>query len=514
MSNRAKRRLRNQIEEILDQRDGNLHTVLVQAEVDNDDRYERIMRVTAEAMRKLSVSKSARAFFPLDADALVPGRRVGGYPSGAAKVRERRLGHSSLKVSAAAARTISAKALQPLLSIDGAKRPTTPARGRRRARGAVPLWAARAVVMRLTTAELQKLVSEDRPIRGIFANRQVRVPPVMKTDAARLPWEVQENKASTWGLQTIGALAVWGAYGARGKGSRVAILDTGVDDTHADLRHGRTRKVSHFAEFDDQGVEVPGAKPHDTSNHGTHCAGTVVGGNASGRWLGVAPEATVASGLVLHGDAGTDASVLAGLEWAIDLGVDAISMSLGGFTLSPEMPDTYTEAIVNAYLAGIPVVIAAGNDGSQTAGSPGSDLFALTVGATDHRDRAAGFSGGRTLVCMESQWVDPKSLPLVYSKPDVSAPGVDVLSAVPGGGYEVLNGTSMATPHVAGAIALLLSATNIKRRTSKDADRTSLIQQLMTASALELGEAGQNHRFGWGRIDILKAVGFAKEAGY
>ena len=148
--------------------------------------------------------------------------------------------------------------------------------------------------------------------------------------------------------------------------------------------------------------------------------------------------------------------MLAGIDWLVEQDVDVISMSLGGLTLDNETPNTYTEAIVTCLRDGIPVVTAIGNDGGQTTGSPGNDIFAFAVGATDIRDRAAGFSGGRTHIIRESNFIPEDLLPLPYSKPEVSAPGVAILSSVPGGKWEAFNGSSMATPHVAGAIALLL----------------------------------------------------------
>jgi len=321
---------------------------------------------------------------------------------------------------------------------------------------------------------------------------------------------VLDNKVSSWGIRTIGALSTWGAYRCRGRGVVVGLLDTGIDPKHPDLKG----KIARWAEFDDKGKMKKGSKAHDSDVHGTHCAGTIVGGNASGRWIGVAPEARIAAALVLNGKkGGTHAQILAGLEWAINQQVDVISMSLGAFILGPEVPSTYSTAILSALKVGIPVVTAIGNQGSQTSGSPGNDFFAFSVGATDVANRAAGFSGGRTQIINESEFFEPADLPLVYSKPEVSAPGVAIFSSVPGGGWKHLNGTSMATPHVAGAIALLLSATKIKSKVAPT-QRAFVIQDLLSGSAEELGESGQNHRFGFGRIDILRAIGFARERGY
>ena len=122
---------------------------------------------------------------------------------------------------------------------------------------------------------------------------------------------------------------------------------------------------------------MAGSQPDDSDRHGTHVAGTVAGGNASGQWIGVAPDTRIAAGLVLDRGSGADAQVR----------------------------------------AGIPVVTAIGNEGEQTSGSPGNDLLAVAVGASDPRDLPAGFSGGRTQVIRQSAIIPPDQLPLPYSKP-------------------------------------------------------------------------------------------------
>jgi hypothetical protein len=369
-------------------------------------------------------------------------------------------------------------------------------------------WTSKSMLLELSTQDLAVLPTAVPGIRDIYPNRILRSPRLVETK--NLPNTVLENKTSSWGVSKIGSLGAWGAYGARGQGVKIGILDTGIDAAHPDL----AGKVVAFAEFDAEGKQIRGARPHDSDQHGTHCAGTIVGASASGQWIGVAPDARLAVALVLNGRfGGTDAQVLAGIDWLVEQEVDLISMSLGGLTLDPETPNTYTEAILTCLRAGIPVVTAIGNEGSQTTGSPGNDLFAFAVGATDYFDRAAGFSGGRTHIIRQSNFIPPENLPLPYSKPDVSAPGVAVLSSIPRGRWAAFNGTSMATPHVAGAMALILSATEIKQQVP-EAERAFVLQDLLSGSAEELGESGQNHRFGFGRIDVLRAIGFAIERGY
>lgn len=366
-----------------------------------------------------------------------------------------------------------------------------------------------SLVLELSRDELSELPQAIPNVAEVYANRTVRVPSTSR--AEELPAVVVDNKSYTWGVSRTGALATWGAFQARGEGVKVAVLDTGVDPRHPDLKD----RIAGFIEFDGDGRKLKeGVKnAHDDDGHGTHCAGTICGGNASGRWIGMAPEAKVVAVKVLTKGSGTDAQILAGLDWAIRQGVHVISMSLGALRMSADVLDTYTLALFNANRLGIPIVVAVGNEGSQTTGSPGNDYFAFTVGATDSEDRAAGFSGGRTQIIEQSRYLQPRYLPLVYSKPDATAPGVAIYSSVPGGKWKAWNGSSMATPHVAGAFALLLSP-QFQISQLAGQERTDVLQALLTATVRELGEAGQNHRFGYGRIDILRACGYARELGY
>lgn len=216
-------------------------------------------------------------------------------------------------------------------------------------------------------------------------------------------------------------------------------LDTGVDGKHPALR----RALAAFAEFDDFGRRVrPIPRPHDTDDHGTHTAGTIAGRPVQGRSIGMAPKALLCSAIVIEGG-DVVARVLGGMDWAIGQGVKILSMSLGfrGWW------DDFLPLTRILRARGILPVFAVGNEGPGTSRSPGNYSEALSVGAVDPNRRVASFSSSDRFRRLRD--------PVV---PDLLAPGVDVVSAKPRGGYQAMDGTSMATPHVAGLAALLWQA--------------------------------------------------------
>jgi subtilisin family serine protease len=406
------------------------------------------------------------------------------------------------------------KSLEPLLASDVARKAvaeTQERQGSAFTEESVVFWPGNAAFLEISTDDLRKLPGIVPGIEGIYPNR--RIPPPTFIEVKNVPSAVTAGVVNAWGLQKINSLATWGAHGARGRGVTVGMLDSGVDFTHADL-NGKL-KTGGWAEFDDEGIEVPGSQPHDSAQHGTMCAGTIVGGNHSGGWIGVAPEAELAVALVIKGKGGTEKQALGGLTWMLNQKVDVINMSIGKFIADPETPPVFAKAIYNCMRAGIPTVVAIGNEGEQTSDSPGNDLFAFSVGATDIHDSPAGFSGGRTQVLRETDIPSypQETLPFIYKKPEISAPGVAVKTSLPGNKWGFINGTSLATAHVSGAIALLLSATTIREKTQGHV-RTFIIQDLLTGAVEELGESGQDHRYGLGRLDVLRAIGFAYEAGF
>ncbi|MGW9027897.1 S8 family peptidase [Streptomyces sp. NPDC055722] len=244
----------------------------------------------------------------------------------------------------------------------------------------------------------------------------------------------------------IGAPQAWEA-GDTGKGVDVAVLDTGVDAEHPDLV-GRIAAAQSF---------VPDEDVTDRHGHGTHVASTIAGTGAAsdGKEKGVAPGADLHIGKVLSDEgSGQDSWVLAGMEWAaVDQHADIVNMSLGS-TAPSDGTDPLSAAVDRLSAeTGTLFVVAAGNAGSDySVGSPGAADAALTVGAVDSSDDVAWFSS-------QGPRVGDGGL-----KPEITAPGVDVLAArsqySPSGegSYQTFSGTSQATPHVAGAAALLAAA--------------------------------------------------------
>ncbi|MEU0741641.1 S8 family peptidase [Streptomyces sp. NPDC006134] len=242
----------------------------------------------------------------------------------------------------------------------------------------------------------------------------------------------------------IGAPKAWAA-GYDGKGIKIAVLDTGVDTTHADLKN-QVVASKNFSVSPDA---------TDKYGHGTHVASIAAG--AGPKYKGVAPGAKLLNAKVLSDDGfGDDSGILAGMEWAAEQGADIVNLSLGGMD-TPEIDPLEAQVNKLSEQKGILFAIAAGNEGEfgdQTVGSPGSAASALTVGAVDDKDRLADFSS-------RGPGMDGAL------KPDVTAPGVDITAASAKNsviaqevgekpaGYVTISGTSMATPHVAGAAALL-----------------------------------------------------------
>ena len=230
----------------------------------------------------------------------------------------------------------------------------------------------------------------------------------------------------TWGIAALGVEELW-EKGFTGRGVRVAHLDTGVDGKHPTLR----KAVAAFAQFDDFGAPIaPAPAPFDSGEHGTHTAATIAGRAAGGRSVGVAPGAELACALVIEGGDAV-ARVLGGLDWALTQGAKVLSMSLGfrGWW------EDFLPVVRILRARNVLPVIAVGNEGPGTSRSPGNYAEAVSVGALDAQRKVASFSSSQRFARSK----DP-------SVPDLVAPGVDVASARPGGGFQSMDGSSMAAP--------------------------------------------------------------------
>ncbi|GAA4586214.1 S8 family serine peptidase [Planotetraspora phitsanulokensis] len=284
----------------------------------------------------------------------------------------------------------------------------------------------------------------------------------------------------------IGAPQAWAA-GYTGKDVTVAVLDTGYDPDHPDLR-GLVAGSENFTSEPDV---------RDLHGHGTHVATTVAGsGEASGgRYKGVAPGAKLLIGKICdQGGSCSDSAIIEGMTWAAENGARVANLSLGEQDTPGEDP---TEQAVNTLSEkyGTLFVIAAGNDGPQTLGSPGSADRALSVGAS-YRD-------ADTVAQFSSTGPRPGDGAV---KPDLIAPGVGIVAGRAAGtfagfpvddSYTEMSGTSMATPHVTGAAAIVAG-----RHPDWKADQIKAALMASTAPGDELGAYVQ----GSGRVDVARAV--------
>ena len=238
----------------------------------------------------------------------------------------------------------------------------------------------------------------------------------------------KEAEEVPWGISRINAFDVWKR--TEGKGIKVAVIDSGVNYNHEDLK----ANYAGGANFTDEGDSDD---PMDGHGHGTHVAGTIAAAKNGIGVVGVAPQARIYSVKVLESSGYGDRSyVISGIEWAVKNKMQVINMSLG----SPQMTEAQQKAIQAAHAAGIIIVCSAGNRGPEGPMSyPGRYPETIAVAASSRTDAVASFSSRGKEV-------------------DVIAPGVSIYSTTKDGKYGYQSGTSMASPHVAGLAALALAA--------------------------------------------------------
>jgi thermitase len=266
-----------------------------------------------------------------------------------------------------------------------------------------------------------------------------------------------------WGLIRTRFGGAWNDV--KGGGAKVAIVDSGVYVKHPDI--GRIIAQRDFVEGD--------AVADDDYGHGTHVTG--IAGALTDNGKGVAGGCFKCGLLIAKvmgaGGFTTDSRIVEGIDWSVNQGADVVNLSLGG----PANSSVLRTAVNRAYGRGALVVAAAGNDGTEGPRYPAAYSKAIAVSATSADGRLAPFSS-------RGDWVD------------LAAPGTNILSTSKSGGYDRQSGTSMSAPFVSGLAGLLasqgMSADSIRQRTQ--------------ATAKDLGPAGHDPRYGYGRIDAANAV--------
>jgi len=276
------------------------------------------------------------------------------------------------------------------------------------------------------------------------------------------------GQVTPWGVNRIDADLAW-PTGNTGRGVKVAVLDTGIDYDHPDLRPAGGVNYAGTAK---DGSANP-VDWNDNYGHGTHVAGIIAARNNTIGVIGVAPDVSLWAVKVL-GDTGSGytSDIIQGLNWCTSHGIRVASMSLGGGNTT-----SLKYACDRAYALGVLLVAAAGNNGA-TVSYPAAYSSVIAVAATDSYNRRASFSS-------------------YGSKIELAAPGVSIYSTYKNGWYATMSGTSMACPHVAGAAALAWASGLTTNR--------SVRSRLMT-TAEDLGTRGFDVYFGYGLVDAQWAA--------
>jgi hypothetical protein len=309
----------------------------------------------------------------------------------------------------------------------------------------------------------------------------------------------REPEPLTYGLEMIQARRAWKELGVSGRGVTVGVIDTGYSD-HPEFKD-KVVKSRDFISL------MPDDQPNDDLGHGSHVMGTIGGGSLSGKQIGVAPKVRFVVGKIFSSRRKTSQSViLRAMQWMVDPDGNPdtddhpriISNSWGGFPGTLEQEKPMWEMVQGWREAGILPIFAAGNSGPErsTMRTPGGFPHSFAVGALTPDRNLPWFSSRGNIF-----WGGVE-----YIKPELVAPGYEVLSVDYQAGYERLSGTSMAAPHVAGVAALMLEA--------NPAISVDLLEEALIASAEDLDVQGKDPKTGHGLLNAYEAVRLAKSGGW
>ena len=349
---------------------------------------------------------------------------------------------------------------------------------------ATPLWIINGAAITANENEIERIKNQ-KGVKEVFKS-EYKI--WLEKDIDKKKATLKEGEIE-WNIKKINADKVWADYNINGAGVVVGILDTGIDGKHPAF----TGKILKFKDFTpDNKIE-----PHDGQGHGSHTAGTVCGDLG----VGVAPGARLIVGKIFDTKGGTTSDILlAGMQWVMDPDGDPatndgprlISNSWGS---NDSTNKTFWAAVQSWVDAKILPVFAAGNNGmwGGKVGTPAAFPHSWAVAATTKTDTLAYFSSQGPVA-----WDGVQLM-----KPDIAAPGHQIVSCAIGGGMVSNSGTSMACPAVSGVAALMYQA-----------DPTLTLEQIRLIgeeTALDLGTAGKDGKFGSGLIDAHKMVTRALE---
>jgi subtilisin family serine protease len=371
-------------------------------------------------------------------------------------------------------------------------------------------WITNAFKVRTNKEGIQRLVNHP-DVEKVYYNYEIELiePEQVKEDPPR-PFTIET------GVEAVRAPEVW-ALGYTGEGVLVANMDTGVDGHHPCLESRwvgvadpRYQGHPEWAWYDPWGGQN---FPYDDHGHGTHTMGSVCGG-APGDSVGVAPGAYWMASAPIDRGGGiprTVSDAILSFQWMVDpdgnpqtnWDVPQVCSNSWGLTTGHGYPpcDTLFWSYLDACeAAGTVILFSAGNEGSSGLRRPADratdDYRTCAVAAVDANTSGwpiASFSSRGPTYCT------PDGSAAI--KPDISAPGVNVRSSYPGGGYTTMSGTSMASPHVNGVVALIRQANpNLS---------VELVKEIMYSTAYDLGPTGEDNSYGWGMVDAYEAVQMA-----
>ncbi|MCD4819692.1 MAG: S8 family serine peptidase [Candidatus Cloacimonetes bacterium] len=393
-----------------------------------------------------------------------------------------------------------------------------------------PLWITNVINCYATPSAIKEL-SNHRDIKSIDFDEMQNMLLDDKNEHKKVSLETLNNREITWNVTKVNADDVW-SLGYTGNGVLVAVIDSGVRYTHTDLSDhvwdGGATYPNHGWDFVNNDDD-----PMDDHSHGTHCAGTVAGDGTSGSQTGMAPDATIMCLKVLDSEgSGSESGVWSAIQFCVDNNVDVMSMSIGWQHAWGVDRESWRDAMINALSAGVVAAVASGNEYDDIADYPipdnvrtpgdcpppwlhpdqtelGGISSVVCVGAVDSNDDIAYFSS-RGPVTWESvtNYNDYNYNPEIgLIRPDISAPGMNIksLDYQSNTGYlDGWNGTSMATPCVAGVMALMIQ----KNLTLTPAQIDQYLEE-----NVDIPQSPKNNTFGSGRVNALATVNAVSASG-